>query len=159
MIRIQIPPEGQWSALAQYKSCIRNSDKGRDRHDDPDDPDMDGMDRDAQQEQPNGDLEDGGTYCVEHFAEEPESEGYLRLFVSEVFTFLTRTMDSTAHLARKIGCVEYQCNDHHLVIEPEALDEYSPEVRISFSSNVGTFRAQRQLTGHSTATPRLSNSG
>ena len=106
MIRIQIPPEGQWSALAQYKSCIRNSDKGRDRHDDPDDPDMDGMDRDAQQEQPNGDLEDGGTYCVEHFAEEPESEGYLRLFVSEVFTFLTRTMDSTAHLARKIGCVE-----------------------------------------------------
>ena len=99
MIRIQIPPEGQWSALAQYKSCIRNSDKGRDCHDDPDDPDMDGMDRDAQQEQSNGDLEDRGTYCVEHFAEEPESEGYLRLFVSEVLTFLTRTMDSTAHLA------------------------------------------------------------
>ena len=101
---------------------------------------MDGMNRDAQQKQPNGDLEDGGTYCVEDFAEEPKSQGYLRLFISEVFTFLTRTMDGAAHLARKIGCEEYQCNNHHLVIEPEALDEYSPGVRISFSSNAGNFR-------------------
>jgi hypothetical protein len=71
MIRIQIPPEGDWSALESDKQTVRDGEDDVENHNPADNPDVPAVDGDAKEEETDTDLEGCGRKGVEDFAEEP----------------------------------------------------------------------------------------
>lgn len=100
MCWVQVPPIGYRLALKDYQQCVRNSNDCGDGHDESDGPDMYWDDRDAQQEEPDGDFEYRSRYGIEHLAKEPVVKCDLRILICNVFTMLSGTMDSSTDLAR-----------------------------------------------------------
>jgi hypothetical protein len=71
MIRIEIPPEGDWPALEGDKQTIRNGEDDIENHDPANNPDVPAIDGNTEEEETNTDLECGCREGVEDFAEEP----------------------------------------------------------------------------------------
>lgn len=99
MVGIEVPPVRDRSTLKYYEQRVRDPDECSDGHDEPNDPDVDWVNCDTQQEQPDGNLEDRGRDGVEHLAEEPVPERSLCAFVRDVLAMLTGSMNCTSKLA------------------------------------------------------------
>lgn len=71
VVRIQIPPEGDRSALEGDKKTIRNGEEDVENHHPAYDPDLYAVDGDAEEKETDANLESCSGEGVEDFAEEP----------------------------------------------------------------------------------------
>lgn len=106
MVWIQVPPVGDGLALEDDQEGVCDSEEGGDTHDEADDPDVNFDNRDAQQKQSNGNLENRCRYGVEHFAEEPVPKRDFGVLICEILAALTCSMEGSADLACEITSEE-----------------------------------------------------